>query len=397
MRTSPGNPSLSLPFLPNVYPNSSLLEQTPNNSTHHHFKKLKSTSFHLPLFVLIGGGALLGWKQHRISILRNQSAELTLQLDLSTSRTKSTPGQKPRRRTALDYQEIDWSLVAKELTTDQAGTGIFTSSFKLEEQIRRLSPDELKEGLAALEESDLEEQVIIALTLRLLGILLKKDPKHILLQPSQNSTTTPIWQSLRTYALGRWAKTSPRMALAWFDSQPTATFDAGNYQKLNHSLISSLVVSDFPIALSRFKDIPEPQRDAFFQNYDSFGSCWETKDFADHNLAFRYAELTRLLPDDKKAKISSPLTWLGEQDRPAAIYNLQRSLKGWENQHPGPLTMETLYDYLLKIKPSQSELELCINDVVGSKSLHLPKEPKREPEALRSWLQSELQPTVRPK
>lgn len=358
---------------------------------------MKSTTFHLPLIVVIAGGTWLGWSHHRVAELQTESNELTHRLKNAKTRQQSSSAGPTGRKTALDYKQVDWSLVATELTSGRTQYGIFKTTFKVEEQIRRLTTEELKKGLKALEDSDLEDRIVLAVTRRLLNELLEKDPGHILLHPGQDPRTASYWQSLQLNALGKWAKIAPGEALDWFDSQPPGSFEPGKHQELNHSLISSLVVSDFPVALTRFKAIPASQRFELFEDFNAFGNEWTPKDFAAHDLTFRYAELTRQLPDDKKSSITSPLTWLGEQDRPSGIYNLQKSLKGWGKSHPGPLSMDTFRDYLSKIKPSQAELDLCIDDVVRSNCLHLPDEPEREPDDLRAWLQSELQSHVRSK
>lgn len=358
---------------------------------------MKSTSYHFPLIVVIAGGAWLGWNQHRITKLETESDKLSLRLETAKALQQAPSNHSTGRKTALDHKQVDWSLVATELTSGRVQYGIFKTTYKLEEQIRRLSADELKEGLKAIENSDLEDRIALAVTRRLLNNLLEKDPGYILLHPSKDPRLASYWQSLQLNALGKWAKKAPGEAIDWFDSQSPGSFEAEKLQELHHSLISSLVISDFPVALNRFEAIPESRRFDLFRDYNAFGNYWDPKDFADHNLAFRYAELTRLLPDEKKSDITSPLTWLGEQDRPSAIYNLQKSLKGWKNQEPGKLTMEVFQDYLSKIDPTAEELNLCINHVVQSKCLHLPDEPKREPDDLRAWLQSELQSTVQSK
>ena len=300
------------------------------------------------------------------------------------------------RTSALDTSPIDWALLAGEFRGGTQTHGFYRSTFGLEVRLGRLTIDELKQGLREIEAGDWDTASRLAMTRRILDVLLEKDPGHLLLSPSDDPDLKGPWLALRSPALGAWAKESPREARQWFDSQPADSFTAREGLRLQSVFLGALAVSDFSEALARFEALPPERQIQLLHHHNAFGSSWRKADFAQHNLTSRFAELTRRLPEEHQGKLASPLTWLGDQDRPATIWNIQQNLVGWDRLRHGTLSMEVFHDYLDKIKPSATELDLCIGRVIEAKCLHLPDQAERDPEELRRWMRTELQTTLRP-
>ncbi len=78
------------------------------------------------------------------------------------------------------------------------------------------------------------------------------------------------------------------------------------------------------------------------------------------------------------------------------IIAIQQNLKGWENRTRGKISLEVINDYFQKIQPTPSEIDLCIDAILAEKCLDLTEQPERDPEALRTWLQSELNSSLKP-
>ena len=350
---------------------------------------MKSTSIIVPIAILAIGGIWILNQLGEISELKNKSAALERQI---VSAPQARSGSNTRtRKTALDRKHIDWGLVARELQ-NKSGYGIFKASLRLEEQLRDLSAQELKDALAKAEEANLDKDSFRRVTGHLLKLLLKADPSHILTHASGHPDVVDLWFGLQGPAMIQWAKKSPSDAITWFDSQSPDAFPLKHRKKLQHGIISSLTIVDFEQAKNRLAGIPEDKRFDFFNDYYSFGFGWREGIKSGHNLTGRFAELTRLLPENRHRYIAVPLTWLGEQDRPTGINAIQLNLKGWGDRKRGKISLEVIHDYFQKIQPTPAEIDICINAIISEKCLHLPDQPEREPEALRNWLRSELNP-----
>ena len=348
---------------------------------------MKSTSILVPIAILAFGGIWILRQLSEISELKNDST--TLEEQIKNGVSASSNSRIGRKKTALDRKQIDWALVAQELH-NKSGYGIFKASLRLEEQLRGLSAQELIDALAKAEEANLDKASFRRLTSHLLKLLLKADPSHILTHASSHPDVADLWISNQNYAMILWTERAHSEAVAWFDSQAEGTFSPKHLENLQHGIISSLTIVDFEQAKSRLSNVPENERYAFFDNFNSFGLGWNKEMKSGINLTRRFAELTRLLPEKRKRYITAPLTWLGEQVKPSAIYAVQQNLKGWSNRKRGKISLEVINDYFQKIQPSPTEIDFCIDSIIAEKCLHLPDQQEREPEALRSWLRSEF-------
>jgi len=351
---------------------------------------MKSTSIFIPIGILALGGLWIAIQTLEISNIENENATLKRRLKVAPLPTSSTKTSFAKK-TALDSEPVNWSLVAEELKIGHGNYGAFKTSLRIEDKLRSLAAQDLKDALAAAEEESLDKTSFRILTFRFLTLLLKKDPAYLLTNPSNHPDVADIWTSKQNEAMLAWTKNSHKEALAWFDS-PAPNPD--QRKEFFCGIISTLVLVDFPEAKKRLTAIPEEKRFEFFDNYSSFGVKWSDGSAPPKSLPGRFAELTRLLPENRKNFIAAPLTWLGEQDRPIGISSIQRSLEGWTKRKRGTISLGVLTDYLRKIKPTPAELDLCIKAVLDSKCLHLPDQPEREPEVLRAWLRTELKPTL---
>jgi hypothetical protein len=348
------------------------------------------------VLIALVGSFWLASQGDRIAALKEQADDLSLRLQKTRSPTGGTSRNLPVRNSALATRPIDWAFVAGEFRGGTHTHGFYRSTFGLEVQLDGLTAEELKQGLLDIKTGHWDTEGRLAMTRRILETLLEKDPGHLLLSPSDDPDLKGPWLALRNSALGAWTKKSPREAMQWFDSQPTESFIPRERLRLQSVFLGALAVSDFSEALERFEALPLERKTQLLNNHDTFGSSWRSKDFARHNLTYRFTEFLRRLPESRHRDLASPLTWLGEQERPSSIWNIQQNLEGWDRRRPGKLSMEVFHDYLAKIRPSARELDLCIDRVVEANCLHLPDQPERDSGELRRWLRTELEPRVRP-
>jgi len=358
---------------------------------------MKPYSILVLLSLLFFSGIWLARQQRaEISKLETIITDLSQRIE-SLPKTRSASPFTTVRKTSLERKDVDWLLVAEELQSGSSRYGILKTSLKLEDQLSRLSATELKKALKAAEEGNLDDSSLKHLTLHLLRLLVVLDPAHLILNRSTDPRVSGEWSQMVFCALGNWTTLAPDEAVAWLDSQSLDGFPPRGRMRLKHTLVSALTISDFPQARERLSAISEAARHDFFDSFPTYGITWTEDDFSAQNLTGRYADLSRLLPAERRIAIVYPLTILGEKERPGAVRAIQKNLKGWRDQKHGSLSMEVFGDYLTKIEPSPAELDLCIDTVIARGRLVLPDQPEREPEELRAWLQSEFKSTLRPK
>lgn len=363
---------------------------------------MKSTSILVPIAFLLAGGVWIITQLGELSEVKKAIGDLEKRIKTPSPMIPSTQSQI--RKTALDRKQVDWGQVASELENKSA-SGMFKDSLQLEEGLRALSAQEIKDALQKAEEGDLDKASFRRLTWHLLNLLLKADPSYILTHASRHPDVADLWTSQQGSAIDRWTKLAPSDAVAWFDSQAPDAFPPEQRKTLELYIVSSLAIVDFEQAKNRLSAIPENIRHKFFGyfsnglapglSYYAFGSGWSDEMKSGTNLTGRFAELTRLLPENRSYYIASPLTMLGEQEKDPGIRAIQQNLKGWEHSKNTEISLELINDYFQKIDPTPTEIDLCIEAIVAVEWLELAGQPKREPEALRAWLQSELNPLLK--
>jgi hypothetical protein len=243
-----------------------------------------------PLVVAIGGAIWLGSQTVTISRIETENKDIGSRISAQRSRpggeSIDRPAATPERSRSTIKKDgeknepLDWKALAGQVGDMQRGGGMgdMKSMIRLQQQVQKMSTEELATALDEIAGLDLTVQERMILEEMFAKTLAQKDPELTLnrfLDRLNDNNGTWGWQL--SSALKQWAEKDSVAAVAWFDAQiAVGKFDSkalnGRSQARNQfegALLSLLIGSDPEEASRRLAKLPEDQRGEIFKYHNS--------------------------------------------------------------------------------------------------------------------------------
>lgn len=262
--------------------------------------RLKATHLIPPLaaLVLVGGWNVAHMRS--ISSLKRDAAEL--RVNLSAARV-SPPGVTPSTASA-SQGPIDWKQMPSRIAEFQQGgeKAQLRAMIDFQQRLKNMSREELITALDEIDALGLSENDRDEMLTWILESLVKLDPQYALarfVDQIESSSSAVGWHLAS--AFGKWAKTDPAAATAWFDRQiaggkfESRTLDGRSEIRstFESELLETLLSSDLATAARRIQALPEDQRREILEQLP-FSEL-------DPNEQKAYASLVRqLIPADER-------------------------------------------------------------------------------------------------
>ncbi len=279
--------------------------------------RLKATHLIPPLAALVLVGSWNVAQTRSISALGHDTAELRVRVSAAATSTSdsadhSTADTSPSR---IDWKQMPAKIAAFHHDGEKAQ---LRAIIDLQQRLQKMSRGEL---IAALDEIDalgLSESEREEIVTMILESLIKLDPQYALARfvDQIESSSSSIGYHLAG-AFGKWAKTNPAAATAWFDQQIAAgkfesrTLDGRSEMRASFEseLLETLLSDDLAAAARRIQALPEDQRREVLEQLE-FSQLEPREQTA-------YASLVRdLIPADERegsfAHIASQLIHEGD-------------------------------------------------------------------------------------
>jgi len=351
---------------------------------------MSTTPAYLPLAFLLGSAIWIAANLWEISDLKSENENIQIELTLRNSRPSLPISRATIVKTALDFHPVNWADVLRKLQSSGNFYGIFKTNRRLNDALSKLTGDQLIAALDELNSSTLSDPERQQLEDYLLGLLIYKDPAYIIDRFQQDLPVTSAWDSWLSHAIAQWTRLSPAEAVPWFDFLPPDSRFEKWRTEFEHAIITALLAVDDQQARQRFATLSPERQKAYFHDFN-FGTSWELDEMIEKGMVKRFADLVRLMPQGENSPLAWPLTATGETDKSPGLSLIQKSLEGWGTKRNGNLPLASLKDYFQKIEATPTETSLCLDTLHKHGRLDLTDQPEHTPEALRTWLESELQ------
>lgn len=271
---------------------------------------MKPASFLLPGLVLASGIAWLSTQAISISKLKAENSELAQQIQRASrsgSVSSSDPSNPDRESTASGKKKpaLDWKRIAADLLAiEQQDSGDPRPKIRLQQQILKLSAEEIAEALDQIAALDLTDESRGGLEELLFGPLVQKDPRLALERffdrADPDKREKKSWQL--SNALKAWADKDPAAATEWLDKRiADGVFDSTTLNgqsklrmQFEGSFLASLLSTDSAAMEKRLAAFPPDQRQQLLSEFNQVKERDQTA----------FAAIVRgQLPEDQQARV----------------------------------------------------------------------------------------------
>lgn len=316
---------------------------------------MKPILFLPPGLALLASGIWLGLQHQSLSKVESQNSTLRERIEVARHAGPAAQAQKgfiAGKNGKQGAKKIDWKELAMKQKDMERGNSIpdMRAMIELQKALLSMSAEELVANLDEIAALDIPEDAKAGLLGTLIGMLAEKDPKLVLEKFGDrmgDERSGMSWQL--THAFQRWAEKDSAGALAWLDAQIAAgkmeskslSGDNDVRQRLEGSVITSLIASDPGAAAERLARVPEGQRAAIFQGGIFFN----------------------MKPGSEKAVADLIRSQIPEAQRDSTLANSSSMLV-----HQGGY--ERVGKFLTDVGASASEREAIVAQAVQSKAGH---------------------------
>ncbi len=269
--------------------------------------RLKFKPFILPLLALVVVG-IWNFRQLRtISELEKSGEEIRHIIAGAEKEAASIANVSPAESQSgsVPSGPIDWKSMAAKISDDGpiADTERLRGAIEMQQQIKKMSQEELVDALEQIDLLDLTAAERASLREMVLAALIDKNPQDALERYADEIQKNPDgtgWQLAE--AFGKWAKSDRAGATAWLDRQiadgkfDSLSLDGRSEMRTNFEseVVEGLLSNDLAEAGRRLLALPEDQRREVLEQI-SFGDL-------ESNAQKDYASLVRqLIPEDERA------------------------------------------------------------------------------------------------
>lgn len=245
---------------------------------------MKPACFILPGLVLASGIAWLSTQAISLSKLKAENSQILEQIHRASRMGTQSPSEasSPDRgstATGKKKSALDWKVIAADLLAiDQQNSGDPRPKIRIQQQILKLSAEEIAEALDQIEALDLTEEARNGLEYLLFGPLVQKNPQLALerffdgADPDKREKNS--WQLAN--ALKAWADKDPAAATEWLDKRiadgvfDSKTLDGTSQIRLQFegSFLASILSTDPAAMEKRLATFPPGQRRQLLSQYD---------------------------------------------------------------------------------------------------------------------------------
>ncbi|WP_035609508.1 hypothetical protein [Haloferula sp. BvORR071] len=292
---------------------------------------MKPTILLPPALALAAAAIWLGMQHRSLSAVQDQNTTLREQIASVRSggadaATAKPAGSGKNNSKPAAAKKINWKELAAKQKQMERGESIpdMRAMIEIQKTLLGLSTEELIAQLDEIDGLDISAEAKAGLQGMLIGMLAQKDPKLVLdrfadrMNDERNGTLS--WQIANAFQ--QWATKDSAAAVAWLDAQLAAgKFESKSLdgrsdirQRLEGSVIASLIATNPAAAIERLAKIPEEQRVQIFQS----GLMFNMKPGSEKAIA----DLVRSqLPENERASVlaqsGSMLVHQGGYDRVA--------------------------------------------------------------------------------
>lgn len=343
---------------------------------------MKTSHFIAPAVAVVAGLFWISRQETTLTELQEKTRVVQERLGMvSAARAASDPDRPDAGETRAEKDEfllpdgsLDWDAIATIMAEMQKSGGMpsnMKTMMKLQARLMEMTEDEIIEGMARIDNLDLEDTVKEQLKTGLLQQLAEKNPQKALdlMEETDDSQENQL-QWVRQSAFSKLAKDDPLAAMAWLDRQVnegklvSKALDPSQSSRLplESALIGKLFENDPAAARARIATFDENERVRLFSNAHEWRQGGKMPE--------EFLTLARENLNDEEATSAIAEAWSGhynvelkdiseslkaipftDKERSAVV---EKSIENFTRSNRGENTFETAYEWAAEQAPGQA-------------------------------------------